>query len=258
MKNENDKYLPANVFEGLTSIRAIIKSRDMGRSDRVIKEIMFDAERKTKYSKEIAWLGRMSNKHGFILTETDTDTISSFTIGTTHGGFIAFCDERTIPNLSVEAINDGGFYVMFDGIEDPYNFGTAVRTLYAAGADGIILPPRNWMASAGIVCRSSAGATEIADMYISDTADAVRIFKERGYKIICSAKEKSVSMYDADLHFPIFMLIGGERRGISKNVMKMADEVIRIDYGRDFEASLSAQSSAAVLAFEVYRQNKEP
>ncbi len=253
----NDKYLPSNIFEGLTSIRAVIASRDAGISSRKISEIYYDESRIDKHKKEIAWLSRMAKKHGFTLIESTSDKISELTLGTTHGGFVAVCEERILPQLTAQAIKDNGFYVMLDGIEDPYNFGTAVRSLYAAGVDGIVLPPRNWMASAGIVCRSSAGTTEIADMFVSDTPVAVDIFKKRGYKIICSAKENSTSMYDANLKHPVFLLIGGEHRGISKTVMHMADEIIRIDYGRDFTASLSAQSSAAILGFEVYRQNKK-
>lgn len=255
MKNENEKYLPSNVFEGLTSIRAIIGSREEGLSDRKITEIFYDTERKEKYKKEISWLGRMARKHGFILTEADTEKISSLTIGTTHGGFVALCEEKTLLPLTESVIEENGFYVMLDGIEDPYNFGTAVRTIYAAGANGIVLPKRNWMASAGIVCRSSAGASEMANMLVSDTEEAVRIFKNSGYKIVCSAKKNAVSMYKADLHFPVFLIIGGEMRGISRKILDSADTTVRIDYGRDFPAALSAQSSAAVLAFEVYRQN---
>ncbi len=257
MKNENEKFLPSNLFEGLTSIRAILKARDEGLSDRKINEILFDTERKSKYPKEISWLSRMAKKHGFTLTESDHDKISELTIGSTHGGFVALCEERELRSLTSDDIKENGYYIMLDGIEDPYNFGTAVRTVYASGADGIILPPRNWMASAGIVCRSSAGASEMANMLVSDTACAVNIFREKGYKIICSAKENSVSMYDADLTYPIFMIIGGEMRGISKKVLGMADTTVKIEYGREYNASLSAQSSAAVLAFEVYRQNKK-
>ncbi len=252
----NEKYLPYNIFEGLTSIRAVIASRDAGTSSRTIETVYYDAEKLDKHKKEIAWLGRMAKKHGFTLIEADNAEISELTLGTTHGGFVAVCGERDIPALTADAIKPSGYYVMLDGIEDPYNFGTALRTVYASGADGIVLPPRNWMSSAGIVCRSSAGTSETAALFVSDADSAVDMFKSAGYKIICSAKENSTSMYDADLSFPVFLVIGGERRGISKRILARADETIRIDYGREFNASLSAQSSAAVLAFEVYRQNK--
>ncbi len=252
----NEKYLPSNIFEGLTSIRAVIASRDSGISSRTIETVYYDCEKLDKHKKEISWLARMAKKHSFTLAETSSDEITSLTLGTTHGGFVAVCGERDIPSLTLEAIKPNGYYVMLDGIEDPYNFGTALRTVYASGADGIVLPPRNWMSSAGIVCRSSAGTSETASLFVSDADSAVEIFKAAGYKVICSAKENSTSMYDADLKFPVFLIVGGERRGIARRILARADETIRIDYGREFNASLSAQSSAAVLAFEVYRQNK--
>ncbi len=255
MKSENEKYLPSNVFEGLTSIRAIIKSRELGISDRPVYEILFDTAKKDKYMRELRWLERMAKKHYFVLTETASDKIDALTLGTRHGGFVAMCGERTTPALSNDEIKENGFYVMLDGIEDPYNFGTAVRSVYASGADGIVLPPRNWMTAAGIVCRSSAGASELASVYSEDPSSAIDKFKSRGYKIVAAEKENSVSMYDVSLRRPLFLLIGGEMRGISKKLMSKADVTVRIDYGRDFPAALSSQSSAAILAFEVYRQN---
>ena len=143
MKNEAEKYLPSNVFEGIASIRAIIKARDERISERKIYEILYDTSRKDKFSRELSWLKRIQSKHGFALTETDTDRISELTLGTRHGGFVALCGEREIERLDSANIKPDGFYIMLDGIEDPYNFGSAVRSAYAAGVDGIVLPPRN-------------------------------------------------------------------------------------------------------------------
>ena len=64
-------------------------------------------------------------------------------------------------------------------------------------------------------------------------------------------------MYESDLTLPIFLIIGGEKRGISKPVLEKADAIVRIDYGRDFPAALSVASAAAILGFEVYRQNRK-
>jgi 23S rRNA (guanosine2251-2'-O)-methyltransferase len=51
------------------------------------------------------------------------------------------------------------------------------------------------------------------------------------------------------------LIVGGEKRGISRALLDRADQVVRIDYGRDFRGSLSAASAATVMAFEVMRQN---
>ena len=146
---------------------------------------------------------------------------------------------------------------MLEGIEDPYNFGYSLRSLYSAGVDGVILSPRNWMSAAGTVCKSSAGASEYIDMYICDkTESAVDIMKNIGYTIVCADIKNSVSVFDENLKFPIFLIVGGEKRGISSRVLTKADKIVRIDYARDFKSALSAASSATILAYEIYRQNR--
>jgi 23S rRNA (guanosine2251-2'-O)-methyltransferase len=146
--------------------------------------------------------------------------------------------------------------VLLEGIEDPYNFGFTLRSLYAAGVDGVLLSPRNWMEVAGIVARSSAGASEQLAMAIADPREALMAFRQRSYKIICAGIRDSVSMYDADLKFPVLLVVGGEKRGISASILSLADRIVRIDYGRSFRGSLSAASAATVLAFEIAHQNK--
>ena len=85
---------------------------------------------------------------------------------------------------------------------------------------------------------------------------AVDFFKANRYKVICADKPNSVSIYDADLTKPIFLIVGGEKRGIRASVLEKADEIVRIDYGRDFNASLSAASASTVIAYEIFRQNR--
>ena len=97
-------------------------------------------------------------------------------------------------------------------------------------------------------------------LIVDDEKPIVDILKinleKNGYKVICADKPNSVSIYDADLSKPIFLIVGGEKRGIRSSVLKKADEIVRIDYGRDFSASLSAASASTVIAYEIMRQNR--
>jgi 23S rRNA (guanosine2251-2'-O)-methyltransferase len=144
-----------------------------------------------------------------------------------------------------------------EGIEDPYNFGYTIRSLYAAGVTGIVLSPRNWMSAAGVVARSSAGASELIPIYTATPEDAVDQFKAAGYQILCAGIRDSVSIFEKDFPFPLLLVIGGEKRGISRKLLDKADQIVRIDYGRSFRGSLSAASAATVMAFELFRQNKK-
>ena len=145
---------------------------------------------------------------------------------------------------------------MLEGIEDPFNFGFAVRSAYAAGADAILLPERNWMSSAGTVCRASAGASEKIPMFTASDSEVIALFKQKGYRVVCADMPDSKGLWESDLKKPLLLIIGGEKRGISRAVLDTADAKVRIDYGRDFPEALSAASASAILAFEVMRQNR--
>ena len=255
MIKEELRHQNSTVFEGMTSIRALLDNLKNGvKNARRIEKILIDKEKQKSKSKEIGYLKKMSETFSFDIVFTDEKTISSFSVGSSHGGIIAFCGERQYTKLSAENLVENGFYVMIEGIEDPYNFGYALRSIYASGANGIILSERNWLSAAGVVCRSSAGASERLNVFIA-TENFIDIFKNKGYKVVCADIKNSVSVYEADLKKPILLIVGGEKRGISSSVLKQADQIVRIDYGRNFDAALSAASAATILAFEVFKNN---
>jgi 23S rRNA (guanosine2251-2'-O)-methyltransferase len=255
IKKEQDKFSDSLVFEGMTSISAVINSPQS--NDRRINEVLYDASKERSKAKELGFLRHKSSELGFDLTAVDSEVIKNMTIGSSHGGIIALCTDRTIPSLE-DAKNDlkpDGFYVMIEGVEDPYNFGYALRSLYAAGVDGVILSKRNWMGAAGVVARASAGASEMLPLFVDTDSSCAETFKSMGYKIICAGIRNSVSIYEADMKKPVFLIIGGEKRGISSSLLEKADEIVRIDYASGFKGSLSAASSAAIIGFEVMHQN---
>ena len=207
--------------------------------------------------KEIGYFRAISEKYGFVIEETDTETLDSMTIGSSHGGIIAIASERSFPALSDLTPKKTGFYIMIEGIEDPYNFGNAIRSLYASGASGIIVGARNWLGVAGTVARASAGASELLPAYVcDDPRNAVEIFKHSGYKTVCAGIRDSVSIMESDLKKPVLIVLGGEKRGISRALLDKATQIVRIDYGTDFAGSLSSAASCAIFAYEAMRQNK--
>lgn len=258
----NDIIEPYILLEGMTSISAVINGIRSGVNDRRILRILIDRERMSAKTKEVGFLTGVAKELDYEIEATDSATIDQMTSGTTHGGIVALCSGRPLASLQEKLQDDSGiwtkqdgFFVMLEGIEDPYNFGYTIRSLYAAGVDGIILSPRNWMSAAGVVARSSAGASELLPMVESQPEPAAELLHARGYRVVCAGIRDSVSVYEADLKRPLFLVVGGEKRGISRALLNCADEVVRIDYGREFKGSLSTASAATLLAFEVLRQN---
>lgn len=257
MKKESSRSAPSNVFEGMISVRAVFRAIDEGRSDRRIEELLFSEDNVKKNARLLGFLRARAAELGYKLTVCPTSEIDALATGSSHGGVIMLCTSRSYPTVP-ESIPKSGFYVALDGIEDPYNFGYAVRSLYAAGVTGILLPERNWTSAAGVVCRSSAGASELIDTYCGELPQMISLLKQNGYRLAVSEAEAPQTAYEAELSYPLVLAVGGERRGISSAVRELADIKISIPYGRRFDEALSAASAASILAFEAARQNLRP
>jgi len=257
MFDDNTTPATPDLFEGMTAISAVLDPDIREFNNRRILTVFVDKTRMDKKPRELGFLRHRAEELGFEIQAVHPDDLDNLTSGKTHGGIAAVCSDRTLPLLSqsLDKIKEGGFYVFLEGIEDPYNFGYTVRSLYAAGVDGVILPPRNWMGVAGLVARSSAGTSEKMPMFVAEPAEVIPLFKGRGYRAACAEIRDSIDLYEADLSLPLLLIIGGEKRGISRAVLSETDLNVRIGYHGNFRGSLSSAASAAVLAFEVARQN---
>ena len=256
MQKESLKFTDSLVFEGMTSIRAILRGIDAGVNDRRIIKILFDKDKIKKIAKDVGYLKAVSENYGYEVIESTSGELEELTLGNSHGGLIAITEARTLPYLdSSSPIADGDFYVMIEGIEDPYNFGYSLRSLYAMGCTGVILTERNWMSAAGVVARSSAGASEMFRMFKASHADCLEIFKSKGYTVVCADENTDNILGKCELKTPLLLIVGGEKRGISRSVIDSADILVKIDYGREFRASLSAASATTMFAYEIARQN---
>lgn len=255
-KNITAKYNleQTDVFEGMISIRSVFDGIAAGISKRKIQRILFSESRIKGNGRLLGFLKARSFVLGYTLETVPDELISEYASGNSHGGVIMLTNKREYPE-HFENIPETGFYVLLDGIEDPYNLGYSIRSVYAAGADGIILPKHSPMLSAGIVCRSSAGASELIPILTTDTCEAVKSLKKQGYRLITADMDAPAPAHLSDLSKPLILAVGGEKRGFEKQLTALSDLTVRLDYGRDFPMALSAASASAILAFEVTKQN---
>lgn len=243
-----DQY--RGLLEGRLSVQAAIESgwRDVHR-------ILIDSQK--RYDRRLASLLRQADAANIPVSFVSNDAIQQRATGGSHGGLLAEVGEREFCHPADLLPKDrAAFIVMLDGIEDPYNFAGAVRCLYASGVDGVVLRPRNWTSAAAIVGRASAGAIERVPLALAETAaQAGDIYRARGLHIAVAAKSADSRAPDqADLTRPTFLLIGGERRGVTRSFAQAADLTLEIPYGRDFDQSLGTVAATAIIAFEVKRQ----
>lgn len=172
-------------------------------------------------------------------------------LGRGHAGIAAEVGERRFADVA--DLLSGSFVAHLDGIEDPFNFGQAVRSLYAAGADGVVLAPRNWTTATATVTRASAGATEAMAMAVAEVEDLVAAARDTHRVLATTGEADAPALWDTDLTGPVVVLLGGERRGVTRSVLGSVD-VVRVPYGRPWDKSLGTVAATSVVAFEVLRQ----
>ena len=249
MPEEQPETEPDAWLEGVISVGAALEG-----GHRNVHRILMKADKSDSGTRHLERLAR----HAAVPIErVSSEAIEAQAGGKTHGGVLARVGSYHFAPL--ETLVEGRqapFVAMIDGVEDPFNFGASVRALWAAGTDGLVLRPRNWLSAAGTVARASAGASELIPTALAETAsDAATFFRARGLLVACATDEPgSVSLYDADLTRPLFLLIGGEKRGITRSFLDQADLKLRIPYGRAVPHSLGTASATSVIAFEVMRQ----
>lgn len=239
-------------LEGHLSIQAAIEAKSRDIHDLLIAE-------SKRFERQLGELRRLADAAGIRVSYVSDDEIGRLVSGASHGGVVARVGERRFRELGdLLPPKQAAFIVMLDGIEDPYNFAGAVRVVYAAGAHGIVLRPRNWSRASAIVGRASAGAFERMPLAIAPDAAAVADFyRAQGLRIAVAAKSsRARPLHEAELKQPLFLLIGGERRGVTRSFIESADLRLSIPYGREFSPSLGTVGAAAVIAFEVMRQRK--
>ena len=247
------------IVAGFVSVKSILES-----NSREVFRILLEKDR---YNSVMRSTLRAAEKRqyeillasGIPVTYLSAEEFSAEVSGSTAGGIAAEVGERKFLSLEEVLAKKNGYFAILDGIEDPFNFGYALRSLYASGVDGVILPERNFFTATETVVRSSAGASELLPCCtVEDLAEACAEIKKRGIKLVSTAKnDRAKDVFHTNFRRPLCVIYGGERRGISAGVMEQCDAVVKIKYPRNCHYSLPACSAISILSFEIGRKLNE-
>lgn len=242
-------------LEGSISVSAALTG-----NQREVQAVYVQSGNGRRWERRLGQLQRLSARQNVPLHIVEETFIAERVTGQSHGGVVAAVGPRQfVPSETLVVGKERPFVVMLDGIEDPFNFGQTLRSLYAAGVAGVVLRPRNWFTAAGVVARASAGVSEQMPIAIAETAEqAADTFRSLGLQIAATSNQQAISLYDAKLTNPLFLLLGGEKRGVTRSFLAQADLILRIPYQQpNFQQSLGVVASAAIVAFEVMRQRAQ-
>lgn len=252
------------IIEGITSVSALINNvtNQISNSPRRLTDVYFDMKKiskfdRTAYSRYV-FLKENANKCNYTFHECQDFEFDSIVSGNSHGGIAGRFFTFEIPEISTTDILKNSIYCYVDGVDDPFNLGYIIRTMYTFGVSAIILPKNNKMnLFPDTVIKSSAGTTEKINIFTSAPESVCALFKERNYKIVSAALRDSVPCHEATLTSPLLVVIGGEKRGISSHILNNSDARVRIDYSIPFNGSLPSVCAASIIAYEISRQNSK-
>ncbi len=181
--------------------------------------------------------------------------------GARHQGVVAVAAARRY--VAVEDIlavtakrAEPAFVVVLDGLQDPQNFGSVLRSAEAAGVHGVVIPERRAVGLTGAVAKSSAGAVE--HIRVAQVANLSRVLddlKQAGLWIYGLDATATKLYSDVDYTGPVGFVLGGEGQGIRPGVLAACDERVTIPM-RGKVASLNAAAAASVALYEVVRQRQ--
>lgn len=148
------------------------------------------------------------------------------------------------------------FMIILDGVEDPQNLGSIIRTAECAGVHGIIIPQRGSAKVTAAVGRASAGAVEYVKIALAtNLVTVIKSLKKAGLWIVGADPTAEQFYFDMTIPTPVALIIGGENRGIRRLVREQCDLLLKIPmYGR--VGSLNASISCALVTYEVVRQHR--
>lgn len=147
------------------------------------------------------------------------------------------------------------FVVVCDGIQDPGNLGTIIRTSDAVGADAVILLPGTCDPFTPKGIRATAGSIFNLPILFSEPEALVAWLREKSAGLIVSDMRAQTTIYEADMRRSLALVFGNEAEGVSGYLRRRADVTVSIPILGKAE-SLNVATSAAVCLYEAVRQRR--
>lgn len=176
--------------------------------------------------------------------------------GENHQGVVALTGRYRYTPLE-ELLTQRAQVLFLDGITDPHNLGSLLRTVECCGFDGVVVPAHRAAGVNGTVRRISAGAAEIVRVArVPNLSRSLEQAKQAGLWIVGLDGGAEQDIWSSDLvEPPIGLVLGAEDRGLSRTVREHCDGLVRIpQQGRI--GSLNVGVAGAIAMFEIARRTR--
>ncbi len=249
--SKEEKYYDDQI-EGRNSVLELLESgKDIN------KIFIAKGEKHGSINKIIA----IAKQRKIIIVEKDKKQLEEMSQTDNFQGVIAivppfeYCEISDILKTARER-QEAPFILILDGIEDPHNLGSIIRTAETAGVHGIVIPKRRAVAVNSTVNKVSCGAAQYMKIArVTNISDAIEELKRAGLWVCGTDVATEKYYYNQDLTGPIAIAIGNEGKGISDKVKKNCDFLVKIPM-KGKVGSLNAAVSTGIVLYEALKQRK--
>ena len=246
---KEEKYFDDQI-EGRNAVIELLES------DRDINKIfILEGEKHGSINRII----EMAKKKKILITQISKSKLNNMAQTENNQGVIAivppfnYCEVEDILEEAKKR-NEKPFILILDGIEDPHNLGSIIRTAETAGVHGIIIPKRRAASVNSTVTKVSCGAVEYMKIArVNNINDAIKFLKDNDVWIYGTDMKANRYYYEEKYDGATAIVIGNEGFGISRLVKENCDVLIKIPMKGKI-ASLNASVSAGIVMYEILKQ----
>lgn len=168
-------------------------------------------------------------------------------------GIMAILPFREI-SLNDILVKENPFIILLDRVQDPGNLGTIIRTADAFGVNGIIVSEGSVDVYNPKVVRATMGSLfRMSICHTDDSISTIKELKNRGINIYSTSLQGNRFIHEVDFRLPSLLIIGNESRGVSNELLDMADMLVKIPMVGGAE-SLNAAVASSIIMYEALRQ----
>ena len=221
------------------------------KSKQAVNKVFLQSGLKADAIKEIAALAK---KKGVIVNQVPKAKLDLLADGQNHQGVVLAVAAYEYASLDelfqvAQKKDEAPFFIILDGIEDPHNLGSIMRTADAAGVHGIIIPKRRAVQLTSTVAKTSTGAIEYVPVCrVTNLVQTVEELKKRGLWVF-GTDMQGTDFRKWSAKGPTALVIGNEGKGIAPLLKKNCDEMLTIPMVGHVQ-SLNASVAASLLIYQ--------
>ena len=210
-----------------------------------------------KVDVKIAEIFRLAQKHTVLLKRLPQHNLDYVSQTHTNQGVVAVKSDTVVRSFveTLEFLEQQGkhpFVIYIREAQNESNVGSVIRSAEGAGANVVILPPKLEISAQMI--RSSMGASEHLSIIHEGLFNAIKTAKEWAIKVVGIELSGTKYYFEEDLTGNMMLIVGGEDRSLSPEVLSKCDSVVKIPQ-LGMVNSLNMSVAASVVMFEKVKQD---